>query len=227
MSNKESKPARFSRTFVTISMVFVSTLIIANTVATKVVMVGDFAVAAGIVCFPITYIISDVVTEVYGYRRAKFITWVGFGCLALMSILYLIAAWLPPAPFYQGEAAFDSVFTFVPRIALGSLIGFVVGSLLNAVVLSRLKILTEGRWLWTRTIGSTIVGEAADSVVFAVVAFAGIFEMRQLIILAFTGFALKTLYEILATPFTYIVVRRVKSLEGEDTFDHGVRYSPF
>ena len=208
-------------------MIFVASLIISNTIATKIIMIGSLSVAAGIICFPISYIISDIVTEVYGYRRAKVMIWTGFTCLAFMSIAYSLAAWLTPAPFFENEAAFDSIFSQVPRIALGSLAGYLVGSFINSIVMSKMKILTKGKHLWSRTIGSTILGEGADSIVFAVVAFAGVFPTAQLAMIAFSGFLLKTLYEIAATPFTYAIVRKVKNIEGIDTFDGGQSYNPF
>jgi hypothetical protein len=222
-----SKKQNYSSLFLAISMIFVSSLIISNTIATKIIMIGSFSVAAGIICFPISYIISDIVTEVYGYRRAKVMIWTGFGCLAFMSAAYALAAWLTPAPFFANEAAFDTIFSQVPRIALGSLAGYLVGSFANSIVMSKMKIWTNGKHLWSRTIGSTIVGEGADSIVFAIVAFAGVFPAAQLAMIAFSGFLLKTLYEIVATPATYAIVRKVKQIEGIDTFDSGQSYSPF
>lgn len=217
----------FSPIFVAIAMIFVSSLIISNTIATKIIMIGSLSVAAGIICFPISYIISDIITEVYGYNRAKFVIWTGFACLAFMTVAYSVASWLAPAPFYQNESAFDAVFSQVPRIALGSLAGYLVGSFLNSAVMSKMKLWTNGRHLWSRTIGSTIVGEAADSGVFAVVAFAGIFSGEQLLMVAFSGFILKTLYEILATPLTYMIVSKVKSYEKIDVIDTNQSYNPF
>jgi queuosine precursor transporter len=223
---KQSKQ-QYSGLFLIISMIFVASLIISNTIATKIIMVGSLSVAAGIICFPISYIISDIVTEVYGYRRAKVMIWTGFACLAFMSVAYALAAWLAPAPFFANETAFDTIFSQVPRIALGSLAGYLVGSFINSIVMSKMKIWTNGKHLWSRTIGSTILGEGADSIVFAVVAFAGLFPTAQLAMIAFSGFLLKTLYEIAATPVTYAIVRKVKQIEGTDAFDNGQSYSPF
>jgi queuosine precursor transporter len=223
---KENKN-HYSGLFLIISMVFVSSLIVSNTIATKIVMIGSLSVAAGIICFPISYIISDIVTEVYGYRRAKIMIWTGFVCLAFMSAAYALAAWLTPAPFFQNEAAFDSIFSQVPRIALGSLAGYLVGSFTNSIVMSKMKLWTDGKHLWSRTIGSTVVGEGADSVVFAVVAFAGIFPPGQLAMIAASGFLLKTAYEIAATALTYALIGKVKQVEGIDTFDRTQSYNPF
>jgi queuosine precursor transporter len=224
---EQNNSKQYSALFLVISMVFVSSLIISNTIATKIVMIGSLSVAAGIICFPISYIITDIVTEVYGYRRAKIMIWTGFGCLAFMSLAYAIAAWLAPAPFFTNEGAFDTIFSQVPRIALGSLAGYLVGSFANSIIMSKMKIWTKGRHLWSRTIGSTIVGEAADSTVFAVVAFAGLFPPAQLAMIAFSGFLLKTLYEVVATPLTYVIIGKVKAVEGIDTFDSNQTYNPF
>lgn len=227
MSKSGASATSYSPLFVAIAMVFVATLVISNTVATKIISFGPLAVAAGIICFPVTYVINDIITEVYGFRRARFAVWIAFLCLALTSLLYTIATMLPPAPFYQDEAAFDRIFGLVPRIALGSLCGFLVGSLINAAVLSRLKVITAGRYLWVRTIGSTIIGEAADSLIFALIAFLGVFAIGDLLVVGLSGFLLKTAYEIVVTPLTYVVVRRVKEYEGVDTYDHDVAYRPF
>jgi queuosine precursor transporter len=226
MSRDPVAPRTYSGLFLFLAALFVAALIVANTVATKIVMVGPLAVAAGILCFPVSYILSDVVTEVYGYRAARTVIWTAFACLAFTTLVYFLATALPPAPFYTNEEAFDSIFSQVPRIALGSLSGFLVGSFLNAAVMSKMKIWTEGRHLWARTIGSTVVGEAADSLVFAMIAFAGLFAWSDLLMIAFSGFVLKTAYEVLATPFTYWLVGWVKRRERLDTYDHNISYSP-
>lgn len=224
--DRSNPDAGHSTLFVMMAILFVVSLIVANTIATKIVMIGPLPVAAGILCFPFSYIISDVLTEVYGYRTARFVVWAGFSCLAFASLIYFFATQLAPAPFYPNEKAFDAIFSQVPRIAVGSLLAFLVGSFLNNMVMSKMKIWTQGRHLWTRTIGSTIVGEGADSLVFATVAFAGIFPAQDLLMIAFSGFLLKTAYEIIATPFTYFAIYRVKKLEGLDTYDYNISYSP-
>lgn len=217
----------FSLTFFLIGVAYVSALLVANTIATKVIVVGPLSVAAGIICFPVAYIVADVVTEVYGFQRAKVLIWAGFGALAFMSIAYAIAAWLPPAPFFEAEEAFDSIFTQVPRIAFGSLFGYLVGSFLNSIVMSKMKVWTDGKHLWARTIGSTIVGEAGDSIVFALIAFAGVFAFDAVLLIAFSGFALKTAYEIAATPLTYWVIKQVKAKEEFEVYDRDTSYGLF
>lgn len=213
------------RLFFACAMVFVASLVIANTIAVKIVSVGELAVAGGILVFPLSYIFGDVLTEVYGYRQTKKVIWLGFVCLALMSAFYYSATLLKPAPFFQNEAAFDSIFVQVPRIVAASLAGYLVGSFLNSIVLSKLKVLTGGRFLWMRTIASTIVGELGDSFLFAFVAFGGVYAMHEVQLIAITGFALKTAYEVAATPVTYIIVSFLKRVEGVDAVDRGERYS--
>lgn len=207
------------------AMVFVTTLLVSNTIAVKLVSFDQYAVAAGIICFPISYIFGDVLTEVYGYRQTKRVIWWGFLCLGLMAAFYSLATILPPAPFYQNEAAFDSIFSQSPRIVTGSLVGYLVGSFLNSIVMSRLKVWTNGRLLWLRTVLSTIFGELGDSFVFAVIAFAGVLAWNDLWVVATTGFFLKTAYEIVATPITYLIVGRLKQIEGVDVYDRGEKYS--
>lgn len=223
-NNLNHSRSEFSRMFLFISIAYVASLLTSNTVATKIIMIGPLSVAAGIICFPITYIINDVVTEVYGYRRAKLLIWGGFSALAFMSVAYALATWLTPAPFYTAEAAFDTIFQQIPRIAVGSLGGYMIGSFLNSIVMSKMKVLTKGKHLWARTIGSTIVGEAADSTVFALIAFFGTFALSQVALIALSGFLLKSAYEIIATPLTYWVIARIKRLEGTDVYDHDVSY---
>lgn len=227
MKDTLSPRAVYSTLFLILSGLFIMSLIVANTIASKIIVIGPLSVAAGILCFPISYIISDVLTEVYGYQKTRNVIWLGFFCLGLTSLIYFAATQLSPAPFYSNEVAFDAIFSQVPRIAVGSLAGFLVGSILNAAVMSRMKVMTDGRFLWMRTIGSTIIGEGADSLVFAVIAFGGIFELEALLLIAFSGFLLKTIYEVVATPLTYAIVAGAKSYEKIDTFDRSISYRPF
>lgn len=214
------------RYFHVIAMLLVASLLIGNTVAVKVITFAGFAIPAGILCFPIAYIVNDVLTEVYGFQKAKSVIWWSFVSLAFMTLIYYLATLITPAPFWQEQPSFEKIFSFVPRIALGSLIAFLVGSLLNAMVLSRMKIWSNGKHLWMRTIGSTIVGEAADSVIFNLIAFGGIFATKDLVTIMISGFVLKTLYEVVATPLTYSVVGYLKKVEQEDKYDYGVNYNP-
>lgn len=196
-----------------IAVLYVASLLIADTIAVKVIMIFEFAIPAGILCFPISYIINDVLTEVYGFKNAKRIIIYGFICLGLMVLLYSISSALEPAPFWKHQEAFTTIFSFVPRIALGSLIAYLIGSLLNSYFMVVIKNITNGKFLWIRTIGSTIIGEGVDSIIFNSIAFAGIFAFGDLITIILTGWIMKTLYEVLATPFTYLVVNKLKRIE--------------
>lgn len=214
------------RYFHIISMLFVASLLVGNTLAVKIIQVGSFSLPAGILCFPVSYLINDIFVEVYGYEKTRNVIWWGFICLAFMSLLYYLATLLTPAPFWKDQEAFGRLFGLVPRIAIASFIAFLVGSFLNAYVMSVMKIKTKGKYLWTRTIGSTIVGEGADSIIFNCIAFLGVFKFGDVMLIAFSGFALKTLYEIVMTPFTYIAVGWLKKKE-DDKYDYDANYNPF
>lgn len=215
------------RYFHGVAMLFIASLLIGNTLAVKIIQVGNFTLPAGILCFPVAYIVNDCLTEVYGYEKTRSVIWWGFFCLALMSLLYYIATLLQPAPFWTDQPAFERLFGFAPRIAIASFIAFLVGSFLNSWVMSSMKVKTKGKRLWTRTIGSTIVGEGADSLIFNCVAFLGIFQFADVMQIALSGFVLKTLYEIVMTPLTYAAVGWLKRKESEDKYDIGINYNPF
>lgn len=215
-----------AKLFPIVGMVFVSFLLISNTIAVKVITVWGFVLPAAIICFPITYIFGDVLTEVYGFKLSRVIIWTGFLCLMLMSLFYWLSTFLSPAPFWDGQESYSRFFTLSPRIAIASLIAYLVGEFANSIVLSRMKIWSQGENLWMRTIGSTIVGEAIDSLIFNFAAFAGIFAFRQVAYIALSGYVLKVLYEIVATPLTYVVVRFLKKYEGVDHYDYGIKYNP-
>jgi len=226
-TTEQSAPEGF-RYYHVVAMIFLASLFISNTIAVKVITVWGFTLPAGIITFPVAYLAGDVLTEVYGFRKARSLIWWGFFCLAGMSLFYWLATLLPPAPFWKDDnPAFVKFFGFVPRIVLASLIAYCVGEFLNSMVMSRLKIKTQGKHLWLRAIASTIVGQGADSFVFNFVAFAGIFPTSTVAFIAFSGFVLKTLYEVVALPLTYLVVPWLKRAEGVDTYDHGVQYTPF
>ena len=215
------------RYFHAVAMLSVASLLIGNTLAMKIIQIGSFTLPAGILCFPIVYIVNDCLTEVYGYEKTRSVIWWGFICLAFMSFFYYCATLLHPAPFWTEQAAFERLFSFAPRIGFASFIAFLIGSFLNSYVLSRMKIKTKGKHLWARTIGSTIVGEGADSLVFNCIAFIGVFGFSDVMQIALSGFILKTLYEVVMTPFTYIAVGWLKRKEEEDKYDVGANYNPF
>jgi len=226
MSADDLRPMGY-RWFHAVSMMFVASLLVANTIAVKVVTVFGLTLPAGIIVFPVAYIFGDVLTEVYGFRRARSVIWWGFFCLAGMALLYWLATLLPSADFWQDQVAFERLFGFVPRIVFASFVAYLVGEFINSAILSRLKVRTQGRYFWLRAISSTIIGQGADSVVFNLVAFLGVFPVRTVVFIAFSGWVLKSLYEVFALPLTYVVVARLKAGEGVDVYDSGISYSPF
>ena len=190
--------------------------------------IGTVTFAAGVLFFPISYIFGDILTEVYGYGRDRRAVWAGFGALAFASFMAFTVVNLPAASFWADKhPAIESVFGNTWRIVLASLIAFWSGSFINSFVLAKMKIWTQGKWLWTRTIGSTVVGEFIDSALFYTIAFWGIMTTDQIITVALTQYVLKTSWEILATPLTYWIVGRLKRAENEDYYDNNTNFTPF
>jgi len=206
---------------------FVAVLLISNTTACKIVQIGPFLFDGGTLVFPISYIFGDVLTEVYGYKRSRIAIWTGFGACALMALVYQLVGLAPPAPEWGLQDAYQSILGQTPRIVLASLIAFWSGEFTNAYVLAKMKMLTRGRWLWTRTIGSTVCGEFVDSFVFVVFAFSGLYQPGVLAYIILSNYVFKTLYEALATPFTYILVGWLKKVEKCDVYDYDTRFNPF
>jgi uncharacterized integral membrane protein (TIGR00697 family) len=216
------------RYLLALAMIFVAMLLIANTIAVKIIHFGPFDVPAGILCFPITYIFGDILVEVYGYARTRLVIWTGLACLVFMAIFYYLSAIATPAAFWHGQEAWAQFFTMAPRIVAGSLAAYFAGEFVNAVIMSKVKLWTGGRFLWVRIIGSTIFGEGVDTVIFNAIAFLGVFEMHDLLWIMLSGYVLKVAYEVLATPLTYVVVGLLKRAEGVDHFDRNLRtYNPF
>ena len=210
-----------------ISTFFVATLMISNTVATKLFSLGPLIFTGGVLIFPITYIFGDILTEVYGYSRARKVIWTGFAALIFMSLIYWVVGLLPSAPTWQNQAAYASILGFVPRIVLASIIGYWAGSFANSFVLAKLKLLTRGKHLWTRTIGSTIVGEGVDTVLFVLIAFYGTISGQILGLAIVSGYIFKVAYEVIATPVTYKIVGFLKRAEGIDHYDLSTKFNPF
>lgn len=207
--------------------IFVVVLLISNLVGQKICAIGPFAISAAQLLFPITYIFGDIFTEVYGYGASRRAIWIAFGAEALLSILGLIAVAAPPHPTWHDQAAFEKIFYQYPRMIVASLLAFWCGEFVNSFVMAKMKILTSGRHLWTRTIGSTAAGQAVDTCVLMVVAFAGRSSLGVIVNLILSGYIGKVLYEVLATPVTYLVVNKLKRAEGMDPFDYGTRFNPF
>lgn len=208
-----------------VTALFVTALLTANVIAVKLFIVAGIVLPAGVVIFPLSYLFGDVLTEVYGYAQARRVIWLGFFCNLLMVIAIWIAQGLPPAPFWTGQAAYEQILGVTPRLLLASFVAYLVGEFANSIVLAKLKILTRGRWLWTRTISSTVIGQALDSTVFITLAFAGtgVPSLEPVIV---AQWLFKAGYEIVATPLTYLIVNTLKRLEGLDPFDEATNFSP-
>lgn len=215
---------KVSVSFMLMGIVFNVCLIAANLLETKVIQLGSLTVTAGLLVFPISYIINDCIAEVWGFRKARFIIWSGFVMNFFVVTLGLIAVSLPAAPFWEGEEHFNFVFGMAPRIVAASLMAFLVGSFLNAYVMSRMKIASRGRNFSARAIWSTVVGETADSLIFFPVAFGGVIAWRELVVMMGLQILLKSAYEVVILPVTIRVVKAVKRIDGSDVYDEGISY---
>jgi uncharacterized integral membrane protein (TIGR00697 family) len=207
---------------------FVTVLLLSNVIgAGKVAELGGVTFGAGILFFPLGYVIGDVLTEVYGYARARRCIWAGFGALLFMALMSWVVVSLPAAAGWTGQGAYEAVFGQVPRIVFASIIAFWAGEFVNSFVMARMKIWTNGKALWSRTIGSTIVGQGVDSLIFYPLAFLGVWDTRQVLIVMVTNWAMKVAWEVVLTPVTYAVVGTLKRREGVDMFDTGTNFTPF
>lgn len=215
------------RYFDLVMALFVAVLLISNTVSTKILDLGPFTFDGGTILFPVAYIFGDILTEVYGYRRSRRVIWMGFFCGALMAAIYALVGRLPPANGWEGQTAYVAILGTTPRIVLGSLVAYWAGEFTNSLTLAKMKILTGGRFLWTRTIGSTVVGQAVDTALFVGIAFAGTQPMGLLASILVSNYVFKVGYEALATPITYQIVRFLKQAEQEDYYDRDTDFNPF
>jgi uncharacterized integral membrane protein (TIGR00697 family) len=220
-------PVSHGKYFMYVALFFVVIEMISNTVAVKLIPVGPFVFTGAIYIFPISYIFGDILTEVYGYRASRKVIWCGFASLVMMSAAYMLVEYLPAATFWTGQDAYVAILGFVPRIVVASIAGFFVGEFCNSYVLSKMKRWTNGKHLWTRTIGSTIVGEGVDSITFVVIAFWGTIPLLGLMTVIWSSYVFKVVYEVVATPLTYWIVNTLKRVEQVDVFDQGVDYNPF
>jgi hypothetical protein len=212
-----------------------ATLIVSNIIAVKLVDLFGLTLPAAVILFPVVYILGDVLTEVYGYGRARQAIWIGFGCNLMAVVAIGLAGRLPPAGFWnaqvypgpeQASQAYQAILGFTPRLLLASFLAYLVGEFLNAFVLAKLKLATDGRWLWIRTIGSTLVGQGADSAIFISVAFVGVLPGAALGGAILAQWLVKSAYEALATPLTYLVVNGLKRAEGGEAFDRATDFRP-
>lgn len=219
--------ARLSWYFVVVVALFVTSLITANIIAVKLIDLFGLILPAAVIIFPLTYIFGDILTEVFGYARARAVIWIGFACNLLVVLAIIAAQALPGAGFWDGQAAFERILGFAPRLLVASFVAYLVGEFANSFVLARLKIATSGRFLWTRTIGSTIVGQGLDSAVFITLAFAGTTPEGVLVSAILSQWLVKSVYEILATPLTYWIVSTLKRVEGIDVYDVHTNFNPF
>jgi uncharacterized integral membrane protein (TIGR00697 family) len=219
-----------------LTALFVTTLIVSNIIAVKLIALGPLYVPSAVILFPVAYIFGDVLTEVYGYRRARGVIWTGFLCNLLAVAAFWIAGRMTAAPFWSAgsfatpeaaQSAYDAILGFTPRLLLASFTAYLVGEFLNSFVLAKLKVRTEGRWLWLRTISSTLVGEGADSLIFMSIAFYGILPPDALRVAIVSQWSVKVAFEVIATPITYLAVAALKKSERVDTFDRDTDFNPF
>ena len=211
--------------FMLLGILFNVCLIAANLLETKVIQIGSLTVTAGLLVFPISYIINDCIAEVWGFKKARLIIWSGFAMNFFVVALGLIAVAIPAAPFWEGEEHFDFVFGVAPRIVAASLMAFLVGSFLNAYVMSKMKVASQGRNFSARAIWSTVVGETADSLIFFPVAFGGVIAWKELLIMMGIQIVLKSLYEVMILPVTIRVVKAIKKIDGSDVYDTNISYN--
>jgi len=226
-----------SQRFLVIAALFITCLITANIIAVKLITLGIEPIRHGgfqfpgplpaaIVIFPLSYIFGDILTEVYGYRQARKIIWLGFFCNLIAVLAFWVAGQIP-ALDSDVQNAYERILGYTPRILAASFLAYLVGEFANSFVLAKMKIKTKGRFLWTRTIGSTIVGEGLDATVFIIIAFGGTLSWPLIGGIILTHWLVKTGYEVVATPFTYMVVNFLKRKEGIDTYDHDTDFNPF
>jgi queuosine precursor transporter len=213
--------------FMLAGILFTTCLLLANILAIKIIQIGPFAAPAGVLIFPVAYILNDVIAEVWGYKKARLIIWAGFSMNILMVLFFSLSIALPSAVFWMDQSTYAKILGSTPRIVFASITSYLVGSFLNAFIMSRMKVISQGKHFGFRAILSTMAGETADSLLFILLAFAGTFPFHSIIIMIATQALMKTVYEIIILPFTAVVVRWVKKKEDQDVFDNVVSYNPF
>jgi hypothetical protein len=216
----------YSLWFIFVTAIFITSLITSNIIACKLVSLWTLVFPASVIVFPVSYIVGDVLTEVYGYSRARLVIWLGFICNLITVVAIWFAQIMPFAHFWTGQAAYEQILGVTPRLLVASFIAYLLGEFANCFVLAKMKILTKGRWLWTRTIGSTVVGQGLDSAVFITIAFLGNVPSQIILSMIVTQWVLKSLYETAATPLTYMVVNFLKEKENSDVYDRQTKFNP-
>jgi len=209
-----------------LGILFCVCLIVSNLMAAKVFVVGDLTLSAAVLLFPVSYILNDCIAEVWGYRKARLIIWAGFAMNFFAMAVFQLAVMLPPAPFWEGAPHFDYVFRLAPRFVAASFIAFLVGSFVNAYIMSRMKLASKGQHFSARAILSTLLGEGADSIIFFPCAYFGLMPLNEMFMVMFAAVTLKVTYEIVILPVTRRVVAYIKRVEGVDVFDDGISYNP-
>jgi len=216
----------YSQWFILVTAVFITCLVTANITAVKLVSVFGLVLPAAIIIFPISYIFGDVLTEVYGYRQARRVIWLGFFCNLIAVVAIWVGQVLPAASFWDGQAAYERILGYTPRLLVASFLAYLLGEFANSFVLAKMKIATQGRWLWTRTIASTLVGQGLDSLVFMTLAFVGTIPLSGLASAIVTQWLAKSVYEAAVTPLTYKVANFLKRKEGVDVYDYDTQFNP-
>jgi uncharacterized integral membrane protein (TIGR00697 family) len=213
--------------FTFLSVLFVTVLLISNIVSTKITDLGWFVFDAGTLLFPLVYILGDIFTEVYGFKKSRTVIWMGFFATLLMSVVFIVVGALPPASDWQNQGAYELILGLTPRIVIASLVAYFLGELTNAIILAKMKVMTAGKHLWSRTIGSSVVAQLVDSSIFVLVAFFGILPTELLISIVVSNYVFKLGLEIVLTPVTYKAVAFLKKHEEVDHYDRDTNFNPF
>ena len=213
-----------SKVFACLMGLYITCLLLSNLVAGKMMAIGGVTLPAAVILFPVTYILCDVFTEVYGFKSARTVIWMGFSCSFFAVVVYMITIALPHPDFWANQEAYEIVLGTTPRVFVASLVGYLFGEFSNSMVLSKLKVLTQGKKLWVRTIFSTVVGEAFDTVIFITISFWGTMETNVLLQMMLFQYLFKVCYEIICTPLTYVVIRKIKNIEKIDVYDTDTKY---
>lgn len=212
--------------FVIVATFFVTCLITANIIIVKQISIGGLVLPAAIIIFPLSYILGDILTEVYGYQQARRVIWLGFVCNLVAVVAIWIGKLLPPAPVFEAQAAYERILGSTPRFLVASFVAYLAGEFANSFVLAKMKVRTRGRWLWMRTIGSTLLGQGVDTFIVLSIAFLGVLPLPVLGSMILSHWLTKTIYEALATPFTYLIVGQLKKKEGLDVYDYATNFNP-